>query len=434
MSSIDKKSVSVSDTAPRTIGFIIVFLIFGVFGGWAAIAPLDSAALAPGVVIVKGNRKTVQHLEGGIVKKILVSDGQIVKQGQPLIVLDNTQASAELQILQGQMLTALALEARLTAERDEKVAITFPTELKTNDEQTAGVMESEEQQFLVRKQALDGEVDVLDKRLGQLDSQVKGLNSLIHSKRGLLKSFKEEINDNLALLAEGFVDKRQLRDMQRRRESLVGEVAENNSSIARLRIQYGETQLQILQRQKEFKAEVVNQLTEVQARVYDLRERIAAIGDRVSRTEILAPAGGMILGLTAHTEGGVIAPGTPILDIVPLNTELIIEAEVSTTDIDRVGIGMLVDIRFSAFKSALTPVIEGEISQISADRLANEQTGMPYYLAKVIITKQGIESLDQLQLLPGMPAEVLINTGERTLLEYLLQPATDAFARSLIED
>jgi epimerase transport system membrane fusion protein len=434
MINTDEKSIEVSDTTPRTIGMIIIFLIFGVFGGWAAMAPLDSAALAPGVVIVKGNRKTVQHLEGGIVKKILVSDGQTVKQGQPLLVLDDTQASAELQILQGQMITTLALEARLTAERDTAKKISFPVELNNVDEQSIGVMASEEQQFLVRKQALDGEVDVLNKRLGQLDSQVKGLKAVIQSKRSLLKSFKEEINDNLALLADGFVDKRQLRDMQRQRESLVGEVAESNSSIAGLRIQYGETQLQILQRQKEFKADVVNQLTEVQSRVYDLRERIAAIGDRVLRTEILAPVGGMILGLTAHTEGGVIAPGTPILDIVPLNQELIIEAEVSTADIDRVGIGMVVDIRFSSFKSALTPVIKGSISRVSADRLTNEQTGMPYYLAKVIITEQGLESLDQLQLLPGMPAEVLINTGERTLLQYLLQPATDAFARSLIED
>jgi epimerase transport system membrane fusion protein len=434
MNATDKKAVIISDAAPRFIGYVIVFLIFGVFGGWAALAPLDSAALAPGKVIVKGNRKTIQHLEGGIIKKILVRDGQTVKKGEVLLVLDNTQSSAELQILQGQFITAKTLEARLISERDGLETIAYPVSLNRSNEQVMGAIESENQQFSVRKQALDGEVDVLKKRLGQLKEQARGLQSLIRSKRGLLSSFKEEISDNLALLEEGFVNKKQLREMQRSRGRLVGEVAEHNSSIAGLKISRGETELQILQRTKEFRAEVVNQLSEVQAKVFDLKERINAIDDRVRRTEVLAPVEGMILGLAVHTEGGVIAPGTPILDIVPLVRELIIEAEVSPNDIDRVSLGLLVDIRFSSFKSSLTPVIEGIISSISADILTNEQSGMPYYLAKISISEEGIKALDTLLLVPGMPAEVLINTGERTLLDYLIQPATDAIARSLIED
>lgn len=434
MNAIGKNTVITSDAKPRYVGYIIVFLIFGVFGGWAAIAPLDSAALAPGKVIVKGNRKTVQHLEGGIIEKILVSDGQAVKQGEVLLVLDNTQSSAELQILRGQFVTAKTLEARLISERDGIETIVYPAELDLNDEQVIGAIESENQQFSVRKQALDGEVNVLKKRLGQLEAQTRGLQSLINSKRGLLQSFKEEIEDNIALLAEGFVDKRQLREMQRSRGRLVGEVAEHNSSIAGLKISRGETELQILQRTKEFRADVVNQLSEVQARVFDLKERINATDDRVRRTAVLAPVGGMILGLAVHTEGGVIAPGTSILDIVPVTRELVVEAEVSPNDIDRVDLGLLVDIRFSSFKSSLTPVIEGLITHISADILTNEQTGMPYYLAKISISADGNKSLGRLQLVPGMPAEVLINTGERTLLDYLIQPATDAIARSLIED
>jgi len=434
MTATDRKVVITSDAVPRTIGYVIVFLIFGLFGSWAAIAPLDSAALAPGKVIVKGNRKTVQHLEGGIIEKILVSDGQTVEQGEVLLVLDNTQSSAELQIIRGQLITAKALEARLIAERDGNASIEYPSDLDRSIDQTVAAIASEDQQFLVRKQALDGEVEVLKKRIGQLKAQERGLLSLISSKRGLLRSFKEEISDNLALLEEGFVDKRQLRDMQRRRGSLVGEVAEHNSAIAGLEVRRGETELQILQRTKEFRAEVVNQLSEVQARVFDLRERSNAIDDRVRRTEVLAPVAGMILGLSVHTEGGVIAPGTPILDIVPDTPELVIEAEVSPNDIDRVAIGLPVDIRFSAFKSSLTPVIDGYITKISADILVNEQTGIPFYLAKVAISAEGLKSLDTLQLVPGMPAEVLINTGERTLLDYLVQPATDAFARSLIED
>lgn len=434
MNATDKSVVITSDAGPRLVGYIIVFLIFGMFGGWAAMAPLDSAALAPGKVIVKGNRKTVQHLEGGIINKILVSDGETVEQGQVLLILDNTQSSAELQILQGQLITAKTLEARLIAEREGLSSVTYPADLNLNDEQVIAAIASENQQFKVRKQALDGEIDVLDKRLGQLKTQAKGLQSLINSKQGLLRSFKEEIADNEALLEEGFVDKKQLREMQRRRGSLIGEVAEHRSAIAGLKIRRGETELQILQRTKEFRADVVNQLAEVQARVFDLKERTTAIDDRVRRTDVIAPVGGMILGLAVHTEGGVIAPGTPILDIVPITRELIIEAEVSPNDIDRVSEGLSVDIRFSAFKSSITPVIQGTLINISADILVNEQTGFPYYLGKVAISEEGLKSLDTLQLVPGMPAEVLINTGERTLLDYLIQPATDAMARSLIED
>jgi len=434
MTAIEKKPVVTSDSKPRTIGFIIVFLVFGVFGGWAAIAPLDSAALAPGKVIVKGNRKTVQHLEGGIIDKILVSDGQTVERGETLLVLDGTQSQAELQILQGQLVAAKTLEARLVAERDGKDSVTYPDDLDLNEPLVKGAIDSENQQFNVRKQALDGEKDVLEKRQGQLDSQIEGLESLISSKKELLASFSEEIRDNLALLKEGFVDKRQLRDMQRSRGSLKGEVAEHTSSIAGLKIKQGETELQALQLTKDFRAQVVNQLAETQAKVFDLKERVNAISDKVKRTEIKAPVSGMILGLSVHTEGGVISSGTSILDIVPITRELIIEAEVSTIDIDRVSIGQLVDIRFSSFKSSLTPVVTGIVSQISADSIINEQTGLPFYLAKISISAEGLEALDTRQLVPGMPAEVLINTGERTLIDYLLQPATDAFARSLIED
>jgi epimerase transport system membrane fusion protein len=434
MTTTDKKLVETSDSTPRTIGYIIIFLVFGIFGGWAVIAPLDSAALAPGKVIVKGKRKTVQHLEGGIIEKILVSDGQTVQQGEALLILDNTQPSAELQILQGQLVAVKTLEARLVAERDGNDKVSYPIDLDLKGEQVTAAIESENQQFYVRKQALDGETDLLNKRHGQLKAQINGLQSLIKSKRQLLKSFKEEINDNLALLKEGFVDKRQLREMQRRRESLRGEVAEHNSSIAALNIQQGETELQALQLTKSFRAQVVNQLAEVQAKVFDLKERINATSDRVARTKIIAPVGGMILGLTVHTEGGIISSGTPILDIVPITRELIIEAEVSPTDIDRVAIGLPVDIRFSSFKSSITPVIKGNVSKISADILVNQQTGIPFYLAIISISDEGLKALDTLQLIPGMPAEVLINTGERTLMDYLIQPATDALARSLIED
>ena len=426
--------VNTNDLPIRTIGFIVVFLVFGVFGSWSALAPLDSATLAPGYVVVKGNRKTIQHLEGGIVKDIRVQDGDQVSKGDLLMELDDTQARAELKILHGQLLTALATEARLEAERDERATITYPSDIAVADDRALEAMQSENQQFFARKQSKDGEIEVLEQRIAQLEEQARGLNALIKSKKVLLASYKEEIDDNEALLSEGFVDKARLRDLQRRKESMTGELAEHSASIAGIKVQIGETRLQILQLRKDFRTQVVDELAEIQAKIFDLNERIAAVSDRVERSNITAPVSGMVLGLSVHTLGGVVAPGTPILDLVPEGGELIVEAEVSPTDIDRLHLGLLADIRFSAFKSSTTPVIEGRLVHISADRLVNEQTGMPFYRARVEITEKGMNDLGELALIPGMPAEVLINTGARTLLEYLAQPATDAFARSLIED
>ena len=215
---------------------------------------------------------------------------------------------------------------------------------------------------------------------------------------------------------------------------LRAEIADHQSDITRTKLQISETELQIVQLNKDFSSEVVGQLAEVQTRVFDLQERISALQDRIKRIVIRAPEDGMILGMKIHTVGGVVSSGTPLLDIVPSVSDLIVEAQVSPIDIDRVSVGKKADIRFSAFKNATTPEIEGKVVQISADRLMNEQTGMPYYLARVSLTEEGIRSLGALKLQPGMPAEVLINTGDRTMLQYLMQPATDAFARSMIED
>ncbi|MET4162984.1 epimerase transport system membrane fusion protein [Marinobacterium sp. MBR-111] len=426
--------LDVSDKAPRLIGLLILFVTFGMFGTWAAVAPLDSAALAPGVVTVKTYRKTIQHLEGGIVNEIMVRDGDQVTAGEVLLVLDDTQTQAELGIVKGQMIAALAQEARLQAERDGREEIAFPDSFARNDPRVEEAVLSESQVFTARMNSHLGEIGVLEQRMTQIDEQVRGLQAIIRSKDELMKSYRDEVRDLSELLSDGFVDKQRLRDLERRVSELEGEMADNRSNIAQAKMRRGETELQILQLKKDFHTEVVNQLSEVQSKLFDLRERERALTDRVERTVVRAPEAGMVLGMKVHTVGGVVRSGEPILDIVPAASDLIIEAQVSPIDIDRVSTGKLADIRFSAFKSATTPVIEGEVTQISADRLTNEQTGMPYYLARVELTDKGRELLGPLLLIPGMPAEVLINTGERTLLEYLVQPATNAFARSFIED
>jgi len=423
-----------SDRKARAAGLAIVLITFGLFGGWATFAPLESAALAPGVVTVQSYRKTVQHLEGGIVKELHSRDGDMVRAGDPLIVLDDTQIRAEYGMTRSQLVAAQAMEARLRAERDGVDQIDFGDMLESESKRAIEAREGETQVFNARRGSRLGEVSVLEKRIGQLNEQISGLQSMINTKRSLENSYKNEISELKQLLSEGYVDKQRLLEQERKLDMLRAEVADHQSEITKTQLQISETELQVLQLNKDFNSEVVGQLSEVQTKVFDLREKMAALEDRLSRVVIRAPEDGMILGMKVHTIGGVVSPATPLLDIVPSISDLIVEAQVSPIDIDRVSAGKSADIRFSAFNSATTPVIQGEVRHVSADRLINEETGMPYYLARVALTEEGSRALGSLKLQPGMPAEVLINTGERTMLQYLMQPATDAFARSMIED
>jgi epimerase transport system membrane fusion protein len=427
-------TLPIDDMPTRRVGLIILLLSFGLFGGWATLAPLNSAALAPGVVTVKSYRKTVQHLEGGIVRELRVRDGDQVKSGDVLLVLDITQARAEMEMMRSQLIAALAMEARLLGERDGLPAPLAVKELDNNDPRVSEAYESELRIFQTRSISLLGEVGLLEEAIFQLAEQIRGTKRIIASKQTLASSYQEEIDDLSALLAEGFVDKQRLREQERSLARLQAEMAEHQSESVRARLQIGEAKLKILQLKKTFATEVAGQLGEVRTKAYDLRERLDAVEDRAQRTVITAPEAGMVMGMTLHTLGGVVSPGTPLLDIVPASEELIVEAQMSPADIDRISLGKLADIRLSAFKSSTTPVIEGRLIHVSADRLINKDSGAAYFLGRLELTEKGRKTLGQLKLVPGMPAEVLINTGSRTLLQYLMQPASDAFARSLIED
>ena len=426
--------LTTSDRKIRRLGFVIVVLTFGVFGTWAAFAPLDGAAYAPGVVTVQAYRKTVQHLEGGIVKEVLVHDGDTVQQDAPLIILDDTPLRFEYQMTRGQLIAAKAMEARLVAERDNLPEIAFAP-LATADIQRGGeARQGEIRVFNAQRGSRLGQIAVLQERIDQLNEQINGTQAIIGAKGHLDRSYSGEIVELTDLLAQGFVDKQRLLEQERKRQLLRSEVVEHRSAITTSRLQINETRLQILQIDKDFNAEVVKQLAEVQSKIYDLQERASALEDRLDHSVIRAPEAGMVIGMTVHTIGGVVRPATPLLDIVPSVSGLVIEAQVAPVDIDRVAIGRRADIRFGAFNSATTPVIEGEVSSVSADRLINEKTGAGYYLARVKVTKAGEHTLGERKLLPGMPADVLIITGQRTLLHYLMQPARNALSQSMIEE
>lgn len=430
----ESAGLKISDAPIRRLGFIILFVVFGVGGAWAAFAPLDSAAIASGYVAVKSYRKTVQHLEGGIVKELRVHDGDQVQAGDVLLVLDDTQARADLEAARSQLIASQALEARLIAERDDKDDVTFgPSDFPENDKRVQEARNSERQIFIAQRNARLGEIDVLKNKSAELEQQIRGYTEVVQSKQSLSKSYTAEIKDLNELLKQGYVNNERLRDQERNLSRLQAEIADQQSSIARAKVQIGETKLQILQNTQKFKSDVANKLADTQSKIYELRERVTALQDKVNRTMVKAPVDGMVMGLAVHTVGGVVSPGTHLLDIVPGGADLIVEVHIQPNDIDNVGLGRKAEVRFSAFKNATTPILEGELTYISADRLTDEKTGEPYYLGRVALTDQGRLDLGPRELLPGMPAEVLINTGARTFLNYLLQPARNAMARSMIE-
>jgi epimerase transport system membrane fusion protein len=427
-----------NDIPMRRLGYALIIIVFGFFGVWAYFAPLGSAVLAPGSVTVEGYRKTVQHLEGGIVKALYIRDGDNVKKGQTLMELDDTSTRAQLETLRGQLFSALAREARLIAERDGKATVIYSAELMeaSNEERVQDNIRVQNQSFAVRKQSRNGEISILKEQRQQLLAKIEGIKAQRASRSSLAASLNKELTDFRAMLKEGYVEKQKVAELERRLAEAEGDKGDFDANIATSQTQISEISLKILQIEKDFQREVVEELSKVQTELSELHEKTQWLKDTVKRTDIKAPESGMILGLAVHTIGAVIPPGGHILDIIPQQEELIVEAQVSPMDIDRVHIGQQTEIRFSAFKSSKTLKINGKLLTVSADRLNDEQNKTSYYLARVEVDKTGLEDLrkNDLILVPGMPAEVLINTGDRTFIEYLMKPLTNIFARSFNED
>ena len=421
-------------SSPKKVGMTIFIVIFGFCGSWAAFAPIDGAAVASGFVNVRSYSKVVQHLEGGIISDIFVENGARVQGGQPILELNNTQPLAALEIVNSQFIALTALETRLMAERDGLDDVNYPGSPSTADTRVREETAAQTEIFRARKVTLDGSIEVLRQRIGQLESQVVGLAALKVSKEQLAASFTEELEDVQVLLSQGFSEKTRVRELERNVASFNGEAADLTANIASAEIQIGETQLQILQQDREFQNQVVSELGEVKTSLKDISERITALEDVVARTTVRAPEAGVVNGLQVHTIGGVISPGMKIVDIVPVGDELIIEAQVSPIDIDRVAVNQNATIRFSSFGLATVPTIYGQVINLSADRLFDQVSGLPYYQARVEVTPEGMEDLGDLVLMPGMPADIFIATGSRTFLQYLFKPFSNAIARSLRED
>lgn len=418
---------------PRRAGLLLFALVFGVFGIWAGVAPLDGAAFAPGSVTVRSYKKIVQHLEGGIVADIQARDGDLVQRGQPLLILDDTQALAQLEIANAQFIGLKAREARLIAERDGLDQVAYPANFNLSDNRMRQEIAAQNEIFDARKISNQGRHEILQQRIEQLQDQVQGMLALRESKELLAASYAEELEDTRVLLEQGFSEVTRLREIERNFAAFSGEAAELTSQISATEVKIGETQLEILQLESDFRNEVVSELGDAQTSLQDITERMTALEDIVSRTVITAPDTGIVNGMQVHTIGGVIGAGSPIAEVVPESDELIVEASVSPVDIDRVAEGQEARIRFSTFGSQ-APTIFGTVLNLSADSMTNENTGASFYLARVEVDPESLAELGELDLLPGMPAEVYINTGSRTFLQYLLKPLSNTVARSFNED
>jgi HlyD family secretion protein len=427
-------------TRPRTGGLIVsgvavILLFFGGLGSWAALAPLASAAIAPGTVTVDSNRKTVQHLDGGIIAELRVRNGDRVRAGQVLLRLQDVESRAAYDLLKGQRLALLARQARLVAERDGRAEMAVPAELAQarSEPQAEEILDGQRRILVSRNQVIAGQGAVLEQRIRQYEAEIASLDAQAESGKLQLRLIGEERQGIAQLVRKGLEKKSRLLALEREAARLTGMQGDYQGRITRARQGIAETRMEMLSLQQQRDAETVAELREVEDALAKLSEEMRMAEARLGRTEILAPQDGLVLDLRYFTTGGVIEPGAPILDIVPDGENLVVEAQLDPSNIDEVRAGLSAQVRLTAFKQRTTPTLPGVVTQVSADALTDQRSGKSYYSARVEIASAELAQLRGVALYPGMPVEVMIATGERTALDYLMSPVADSFAHAFRE-
>jgi membrane fusion protein, epimerase transport system len=413
-------------------GFGVIAVFFFGMGGWAAYAPLNGAVVAPAVVKVEGNRKTIQHLDGGIVKKLLVKEGDRVAIGQSLIILDDAQARAAVDMLSQQSYTLQAQKARLLAERDGDKAIGFPDELisQRDDSAISNILQTETKQFEIRRTSLQGQVSVLKQRITQLQEQITGAEAQQTAVKESLAIIAAELKDQNFLLEKGLTQRARVLELERTASGLRGQLGDLISGIAKVRQAIGEMEMQIIQARNVWTTEVAKDLHEAEAKLADVTPRLQAARDVLDRTNMRSPYAGNVVDLSIFSVGGVIQRGDKVMDIVPSQNGLVTEANINVDDIHDVHPGMRAELHFTAYKQRVIPMIHGDVIDVSADRLTDKRTGMPYYTALVRADDQELAASKDVQLYPGMAVTVMIPTKERTALDYLIGPIAASFDQS----
>lgn len=419
-------------------GYALIILTFGVFGGWAAFASINSAVIAQGVVSVESRRQVVQHLEGGIVAEILVKDGQKVDAGQVLFRLDSTSSLANYDAVRGQLDTLLATLARLDAERTMAETVTFPKSLtdRATNPIVKSAMDDQLAQFRDRKASLDGQMGILNTRIIQGQTEIDGLSREKASAEEQLFYCDDELNGIQKLSDKGLISKPRLAQLQREKARLQGVIGRNIADTAKAQATISEMRMQIQQLMQKQQEDIAQSIVETRQKISDLSEKLNISENVLKRIDIRAPRAGVVQNINPriYTIGAVVKPGDTLLEVVPQNEELIVDAQVPTTDVDRLHGGVEeVEVRFPAFHARTTPLIVGQLRSVSPDRLVDEQTKQPYYQAVVAVANTDIPDEMKARLRPGMPAEVIFTTGERSVMSFLTRPLTDALTHSFRE-
>lgn len=426
----------VGDRRHRGLGLALMLVCLGGFGGWALSAELAVSVIAPGRVTVASAKKTVQHLEGGIVRRLEVEDGDRVEEGETLLVLDDTRVESRLQIARSQYLINRAAEVRLMAERAGEKTLRFPPELRDPEQaRLAQLTAVQRGLFHARREALDGALASLEQQTEQLRRRIEGREAMIRVSREQLASLGEDAEAYRSLFKDGLGDNRRLRELEREILQYQGEIEQHRTEIARLRSRISENALQKRVRRQEFRQEVGERLRETRRQIADAEERLTALRDQRRRTTLAAPVAGAVVGLAVHTRGAVIEPGTTILEIVPRGEAFVVEARVADGDIEHVHPGQSAGIRFTAFNRGRSRVIDGTVQRVSADSFEDQATGEHYYEVRVRVSEAERAAMPEtMRLMAGMPAEVRLHAASRTLASYLAKPVTDMLARALRAD
>ena len=428
------KNIAKSDAG--RLGLWALAIGFGGFLLWAAIAPLDEGVAAAGVVAIDTKRKTVQHLSGGIVKEVLVREGDEVNEGQSLIRLDSAVARANHESVRQRYLGLRAMQGRLQAEQTGAGSIAFHPDLQAaaTDPLIRQQMQNQEQLFLTRRSLLRSDLQSIEESIQGQEGLLQAYSGMLENRRNQLRLINEELTNLRGLVKEGYAPRNRQMEMERLAAESSTAIADLQGNTVRARRAIGELRQRALSRQQEYRKEVETQLADVSREVLSDNEKLHAVTDDLARTEIKAPASGQVVGLAVQTVGGVVQPGQKLMDIVPKDAPLLLEARVAPHLIDRVHADLPVDVRFSSFAHSPQLVVDGKVVSISGDLLTEPQTNISYYLARVQVTPEGLKHLGKRQLQPGMPVEVIFKTGERSMLTYLLHPLTKRLAASMIEE
>lgn len=415
--------------------FAIIFLLGGAVL-WAFLAQIKGAVIAPGTLVVESKPKVIQHLDGGIVGEILVKDGDVVVENQLLMRLDPTMLEANRLIVETRYNETLARVARLEAERDGLDAISWSEALLEQSENLAvqTAMIGQENLFEARFVAAKGLVRQLRQRIAQNNNQIEGLRSLIRSQDSQGKLLDSELADLKIGLDKGVVTRARYNSIARERTRLEGEMARNGTEIARLRNAITETEVEILQARREQQESILTELRVAQTESSDFKEQLTTAADQRRRIDVTSPSDGVVHNLMVTTLGAVVQPGQEIMQIIPQNERLIIEAQVQTQDIDQIYPGQHARIRFSALNARKTPEVNGSVLQSSPDSLVDPITGIPFYSVRLVVQPEELKRLNGQMLLPGMPAEAFMQTESRSVMSYLVKPASDAMSRSFREE